>query len=62
MSHSAMSSAEWARLKMPPGPAEPAAARSFAATASTRSGSSPTINAPSSSTALHNVPVSAPPK
>ena len=29
MSHSAMSSAEWARLKMPPGPAEPAAARSF---------------------------------
>jgi len=34
MSHSAMSSAEWARLKMPPGPAEPAAARSLAAIAS----------------------------
>src|ERR1700730_523916 len=47
---------------MPPGPAEPAAARNFATTASTRSGSSPTISAPSSSTALFKVPVSAPPK
>jgi hypothetical protein len=36
--------------------------RSFATTASTRSGSSPTVNAPSSSMALFNVPVSAPPK
>src|SRR6516164_5834163 len=47
---------------MPPGPAEPAAARSFATTASTRNGSSPTISAPSSSIALLRVPVSAPPK
>src|SRR6266404_5776701 len=47
---------------MPPGPAEPAAARSFATTASTRSGSSPMVSAPSSSTALFRVPVSAPPK
>src|SRR6516164_7356472 len=45
---------------MPPGPAEPAAARSFATTASTRNGSSPTISAPSSSIALLRVPVGAP--
>ena len=43
MSHSAMSMAENASVKIPPGPAEPAAAsRSFWPTASTRSGSSPT--------------------
>ena len=57
-----MSSADRARWKMPPGPAEPAAARNFATTASTRSGSSPTISWPSSSIALLNEPVSAPPK
>ena len=47
---------------MPPGPADPAAARNFATTASTRSGSSPTISWPSSWIALRNEPVSAPPK
>ncbi len=63
MSHSAMSIAEYASVKIPPGPAElPAASRSFWPIASTRSGSSPTVSAPSSSTACFSVPVSAAPK
>jgi len=62
MSHSATSIADIAIIRMPAGPEEPAAARNFAAIASTRSGSSPIVSAPSSSTACRKVRVSAPPK
>jgi len=61
MSHNATSIADNAIVKIPPGPAPPAAAISFAATASTRSGSSPTASAPSSSTARFRVAVNRPP-
>jgi hypothetical protein len=58
-----MSIAEYASVKIPPGPAElPAASRSFCPIASTRSVFSPTVSAPSSSTACFSVPVSAAPK
>ena len=62
MSHSATSIADSAIVNIPAGPEPPAAARSFAATASTRIGSSPIASAPSSSTARLKVRVSAPPK
>ena len=62
MSHSATSIADIAIVKMPAGPALTAAARNLAATASTRSGSSPTASAPNSSTAWRRVRVIAPPK
>src|SRR5580765_7967529 len=62
MSHSAMSTAESASPKMPPGPELPAAWRSLAVTASPRSGSSPTVRRASASTASRSAPASAPPK
>jgi len=62
MSHSATSIADIAIVKIPAGPDEPPASRSFFATASTRNGSSPIASAPSSSTARRKLPVSAPPK
>src|SRR5436190_2146425 len=62
MSHSATSIADIAIVKMPAGPDEPAASRSFRAIASTRNGSSPMTSAHRSSTAWRKVRVSAPPK
>ncbi len=56
MSHSAMSIAATASVKMPPGPAVPAAARSFRWIVSIASGSSPTTSAQSSSTAVRSAP------
>jgi len=61
-SQQAMSTAESARVKIPPGPELPAARRSFAVMASTCVGSSPTVSRASSSTAVLSAGVSAPPK
>ena len=62
MSHSAMSIAEIARVKMPSGPAPPAASHSLSVTASTCSGSSPTVSSQRLSTAVRRAGVSAAPK
>src|SRR6267142_701947 len=61
-SQHAMSTAESASVKMPPGPELPAARRSLAVMASTCVGSSPTVSRASSSTALLSAGVSAAPK
>src|SRR3989441_10566651 len=61
-SQHAMSTAESASVKMPPGPELPAARRSLAVMASTWVGSSPTVSRASSSTAVLSAGVSAPPK
>src|SRR6266513_357995 len=61
-SQHAMSIAESASVKIPPGPAPPAARRSFRAMASTCVGSSPTTRSASPSTAALSAWVSAPPK
>src|SRR5438093_8562952 len=58
----AMSIAESASVKTPPGPELPAARRSLAAMASTWVGSSPTTRRASASTAARSAGVSAPPK
>jgi hypothetical protein len=62
MSHSAMSIAASASVKRPPGPDEPAAARSLSTIASMRIGSSPIVSAPSPSTVALRAPVIGPPK
>src|SRR5437762_174557 len=61
-SQHAMSIAESASVKTPPGPELPAARRSLAAMASTWVGSSPTTRRASASTAARSAGVSAPPK
>src|SRR5437867_5918732 len=62
MSQHAMSIAESASEKIPPGPELDAARRSLAPTASTWVGSSPTTSRASASTAALSAGVSAPPK
>ena len=57
MSHKARSTADSARVKMPPGPEPPAASRSLAAMASTGMGSSPTTICARASTALRSAGV-----
>src|SRR5215831_13850024 len=57
-----MSTAESARVKMPPGPELPAARRTLPVMASTWVGSSPIVRRASSSTAVLRAGVSAPPK
>src|SRR5262247_1478836 len=61
-SQHAMSTAESASVKMPPGPELPAARRSLPVMASTWVGSSPIVRRASSSTAVLRAGVSAPPK
>ena len=61
-SQHAMSTAESASVKMPPGPEPLAARRSLAAMASTCVGSSPTMSRASASTAALSAGVRAPPK
>src|SRR5947199_2403315 len=62
ISQQAMSTAESASVKMPPGPELPAARRSLPVIASTFVGSSPTVRRACSSTAALSAGFSAPPK